>query len=105
MLLKFLETPNKIYSFRIRNQHQLHDKFSENALKNMYSLQESLVIFYPSNVNETQSFIDYLIPQLYVRQRPKCLIINPRNVEYNNEYDIINVLTYAWKKSFLIFQS
>lgn len=96
--------PNKMYTFGVSNQQQLCDNTSVNALKNLYSLQESLVIFYTSDLNEIQSFIDFLVPQLSVRQRPKCLIMySSENFYEKNEIDSIDALKYAWKKKFLDF--
>lgn len=100
----FYETPIKIYSFNINYQNrQIFGNFSENALKNIYSLQESLVIFFTSDLNEIHSFIDFLILQLSVRQRPTCLIIYIKNYTSHYEFDVINILKCAWEKKFLNF--
>lgn len=96
--------PNKIYSFNSNNEQQLlYDNTSKNALKNMYSLQESLIIFYISNSYEVKSFIGFLIPQLSIRQRPKILIIYSSNNESNEELNISYILEYTWKERFLDF--
>lgn len=101
----FLETPNKIYSYDKNNQQQqqLYDSSSVSSLEMIYSLQESLVIFHTNNLNETKSFIDYLIPQLSIRQRPKLLTVCLKNSVLEDEIDTINILKYAWKKNFLDF--
>lgn len=100
----FQEFPIKIYSFGINNQ-QLYDNTSETALANMFTLQESLPVFYISDFREIKLFIDFLIPQLSVRYRPKCLIMySPNDFVFNKvEIDIKNSLKYAWKKRFLDF--
>lgn len=72
-------------------------------MKKKYSLQESLVTFYTSDLNEIKSFIDFLVRQLTVRQRPKCLIVYSRNINYNHRTDLKNILKYAWDKKFLDF--
>lgn len=70
----------------------------------MYALQESLVVLYTSHLNQTELFIDFLIQQLSVRERPKCLIIHSNRLELDdNEVDVLNILMYAWKKHFLDF--
>lgn len=66
----------------------------------MYDLEESLIVFYTSNLNETTQFIDFLITQLSVRKRPKCLIVYP-NVAQNSETSVMHILKFAWKKKFL----
>lgn len=93
------DTPNKIHSFGSKHQ-MLYD---DSSLKNTYYLQESLIIFYTSNLNETKSFIDYLIPQLTVGMRPKCLILHSSNHEESEEIDVAGILKYAWNKKFLDF--
>lgn len=99
----FPEFPNKIYSFSTNNQNLVNHN-DENALKNMYSLQESLIVFYTIKSNEIVPFIDFLVPQLSIRQRPRCLIIFSSNSFSNNdELDIVNASKYAWKKKFLDF--
>lgn len=94
------ECPNKIYSFGENNQ-KLYDNTSKNALANMLALQESLVIFYTRDFDKIKFFIDFLIPQLSARDRPKCLIIYTS--DDFNEIDIIKYLKYAWKRQFLDF--
>lgn len=96
------EIPNEIYSFGMDNKI-LYENSSENVLKNMYSLQESIIILYTSNLEEFKPFVDFLIPKLSVRKRPKCLIAYSRNFQHANEMALIDTLKYAWKKKFLDF--
>lgn len=95
----FQKYPNKVYSFGQKS----HQQFCDNALKNLYSLQESLIVFYTVNSSEIEFFIDYLIPNLSVRQRPKCLIVYSSKNSINDEIVIIDALKYAWAKKFLDF--
>lgn len=94
----FHELPGVTYLFD-KNRQKLYYA-SRKVLKGIYSLQESLIVFYTSDINETESFIDFLIPHLSVRQRPKCLIIY---ISSHFEVSVIDVLKYAWKKKFLDF--
>lgn len=82
------------------NHSSIH-KFRSKNFKNFFTLQESLFIFYPDNLNGIKSFINFLISQLYVRKRPKCLII--LSINNTDEIQVIEVLIYAWKKKFLDF--
>lgn len=103
------ETPNKIYLFDTNeNQNQLYNKSLKSEGKNIYGLQESLVTFYTSNLNETKSFLNFLVLQLSVEKRPKCLITYSLNDsknedKYENQLDMIDILKYAWDKKFLDF--
>lgn len=73
----FGKAPSKIYSFKINNQQlKLHNKSSKGDFKNVFSLHESLVVFYISHVDETTPFIDFLVKQLTGGKRPKCLIVH-----------------------------
>lgn len=103
----FHETPNKICSFNTNIDLNTisYDNASVNALKIMYSLQGSLIVFYTSSLSETKSFIDYLVPQLSVRQRPKCLIVysSSNNFNQDDEVDMICALKCAWETKFLDF--
>lgn len=93
--------PNKIYSFD-KNLQQLHDNYFANALKNTFTLQESLVIFITENLSEVKPFIEFLILQLIVRKRPNCLIIcSTKNCI--NQNDVIDSLKHAWENNFLDF--
>lgn len=96
----FPGTPNKIYLFDVINQLQLYNSFKNN-LKNVYQLQESLVVYYTSNLNETKSFLDYLVPQSSARKRPKCLVVY--SGASNEEIIVIDILKYAWREKFLDF--
>lgn len=96
----FDESPNVMRSFDLINYSNFYNKSSENGLKRMFSLQESLVVFYTSNLDEVKSFIDFLIPQLSVRQRPKCLILYSNN-QGRDEAKVGHILGYAWEKKFL----
>lgn len=100
----FNKFPHKLYFFD-KNITLLYNSSSENIIKGMYSLQESLVIFYTKNMKEVKSFVDYLIPQLTIRKRPKCLIIySSYDLNYkDNETVAVDALKYAWKKKFLDF--
>lgn len=99
----FYDCSRVTYSFRT-NQKIYNNTNFDNAVKIMYSLQGSLVIFHTSNLNEIKSFIDFLIPQLSVRKRPKSLVkYSTENVGCNDEIDIIDFLKYAWDKKFLDF--
>lgn len=62
----FYNFPNKIYSFTLKNK-DIHNISTNVGLKNMYDLEKSLIVFYTSNLNESLSFIDYLVSQLSVR--------------------------------------
>lgn len=97
------EIPSLKYSFGDYTQ-ELYKNSSESA-KIKYALQESLILFYTTEINKTESFIDFSIPYLSVRKRPKCLVIYISNIsDYNNEtVDVTMILKYAWKKKFLDF--
>lgn len=104
----FQEFPKKVYSFGVnnpRNNRQFYDKSSQTALTNMLAIQESLVLLYEINLSEVKSFIDFFVPYLSVRYRPKCLIIlSSYNFESKNqEIYVINALKWAWNKRFLDF--
>lgn len=99
----FNEAPNVIHSYNYLNHQNLYNKSSKNELKSMFSLQESLVIFYTSNLIEVETFIDFLVPQLSVRQRPKCLVVKFCNFEDIKETEINHILKYAWRNKFLDF--
>lgn len=97
------EFPSVIYSFPDdRQKLSFHDK---NLITNVHSLQESLIIFYTSDLDEIRPFIDFLLPKLSVRQRPKCLVIlyMSNSFDDKNAIDVIDALKYAWKKKFLDF--
>lgn len=95
--------PCVIHNFG-ESKSKVWNNSSENALKTMYTLQESLIIFYTSVLNEIKPFVDHLIPQLSVRQRPKCLIIHLSNSSSSSdETDAIDALKNAWGKKFLDF--
>lgn len=99
----FFDHPSVTYSFNV-DQRILDGNHSQNTLNTMYTLQESLVIFHTSNLSETESFLDFLIPQLSVRKRPKCLIMfSINNSGYSSEINVIDALKYAWKNKFLDF--
>lgn len=99
----FGETPNKIYSFKAINQ-QLYDKSSESERKNVYSLQGSLVILHTGHLNKTNLFIHFLVQQLSVGKRPKCLIVYSSDYEERNvEIDTIQIFKYSWGENFLDF--
>lgn len=67
--------------------------------KNVYALQESLVIFRTNDTYEIEIFIDFLMPQLSVGKRPKCLIVcSSSNIKF-----LIKSLKYAWKNKFIDF--
>lgn len=100
--LLFHEFPNAMYSFG--SDHKvLHNKSFKNEIKNMYTLQESLVLFYTNDLNQTNLFIDFLKSQLSVRQRPKCLIVYSNSFKLKHELDVMSTLKNAWKKKFLDF--
>lgn len=94
----FDEAPNEVYSFGPKNQ-KLYDDTFKNTLENIYALQESFIVFYTSSLSETESFIDFLIPHLSVRKRPKCLIV----CENSSEINVSKTLDNAWKNKFLDF--
>lgn len=88
------------YSFNESHQNLLFPR--KNLFKHYYSLQESLIIYRTSNLNQTEAFINFLGPHLTVRQRPKCLIDYSSNVnEEQDREEIIDALKYAWKNKFL----
>lgn len=104
-LKSFIQTPKKIYSININNQHwKLYDETSENSRNYYYSLQESLIIFYSNDLNETSSFVDFLVPKLTARTRPKCLIVYfCEHNESKDETYIVSIFNYAWENKFLDF--
>lgn len=97
----FRETPNKIYSLDFDNLKLYSDV---SVSKNIYSLQESLIVFYTSNFFETDRFINFLVNHLSFEKRPKCLIvysgINEDKVKISA---VTNILKNAWEDSFLDF--
>lgn len=102
-MLLFSEFPSVTYIFDADAQY-LQDYYLKNSLKNMYSLQESLVIFMTSILDEVDVFIDYLMQQLTVRKTPKVLIIFSSNLfKLTNEVNVIKVLKYSWENKFLDF--
>lgn len=98
-ILSFQKFPIIVHSFGVNNS-KLFDIYS---LKNVYSLQESLVLFYTSDLSEAETFLNFLVRQLSVIMRPKRLIVFSRNFEYTSEVDMSTVLKIAWKKKFLNF--
>lgn len=98
----FPEFIHKLYSFNGIDRLDLYDKSTKDGLRNMYYLEKSLIILYTSNLSETKLFVDFLIPQLSVRERPKCLIVYCNFANYN-ENNVMNILKYAWQKKFLHF--
>lgn len=104
-LSPFEHLSNEIHSFDFNNTHQMRssNKSSKYAPKNKYSLQESLIILFTSDLSEIKSFIDFLIPQLSVRQRPKCLIVLLTESDLNKNAYVSHILRYTWKKRFLDF--
>lgn len=90
---------NKIYPFGM-SDHIYHDIPS---LKNVYALQESLIIFYTSDFNEIKKLTSFLTEQLAPQKRPKCLILYSNNFEYFDKTDVVDIMKYAWKNSFLDF--
>lgn len=95
--------PNKIYSFDSHNKNFFH-KLTKNGMKNRYSLQESLVIFFTNKLYESGKFLNFLIPQLSFRKRPKCLILySSNNFNDMDEIHTMSIMKYAWKKKFLDF--
>lgn len=86
----FNEIPNKIYLFD--KNHKRLDYYTRNKIVNSY-LQESLVIFYTSNLMDCKSFIDFLVAHLSVRNRPKCMIYYAmKKFEFNQTNLIISNL-------------
>lgn len=84
------------FSFDINNL-QLNDS----SMKNYDTPQDSsLIIFYTNHLNETESFIDFLVPQLSVRSRPKCLVMS--NI-LSNDASVVSSLKHAWLNKFLDF--
>lgn len=103
-IYSFYKIPYKLFSFD-KNRQKFFHRITENVLKNQSYLQESLIIFYTTNLIEVKSFIDFLMPQLTVRKRPKCLITySSSSCEYEDDkINIISSLKYAWEKKFLDF--
>lgn len=100
----FGNTPNILHSFDDDKYYQeTYDKSSVSGLKSMFSLQESLVVFYTVDLNAVQPFIDFMIPQLSVRQRPKCLVVYFSHFKASDQPKISRILQYAWGKKFLDF--
>lgn len=95
--------PIKIYSFNNYTDQIQHHEISQKSSENMYFTQESMIIFYTNNLNETTLFIDNLIPQLSIKKRPKCLIISLSTYNSNYEISVNYFLRYAWEKKFLDF--
>lgn len=79
----------------------MYDNYSVNELKNIFALQESLIVFQTNDLNEFRSFIDFLIKQLSVRQRPRCLIVHSGELQIRAEIRMTDILKYAWDKKFL----
>lgn len=102
-LLLFNEFPKKIYSFSKKN-YDLSRNYSQHALQNMYSLQDSIVTFSICELREIKPSIDSLSKNLSIRKRPKCLAMYSQSRLINtNEIIIINAIKYVWGKKFLDF--
>lgn len=96
----FKKFPCKIHSFN-KNKKLSNTTLKNISLKNKFSLQESLIMFYTSDLKEIQLFINSLVSQLSIKKRPNCLIIYSKNSI--NEMDVFYNLEYAWGKKFLDF--
>lgn len=95
----YQKSPNILYSFTTKHRKVVN--YLRNEVKDVYHLQNSLIIFYTNNSNDTELFIDYLVKQLSVQTRPKCLIISfDRHEKY---IELEKILKYAWKQKFLDF--
>lgn len=99
----FGETPNVLHSFGTNLAQNIYNQSYQIRLKHMFSLQESLIVFYTTSLSEAKLFIDFLVLQVSVRQRPKCLIVHFSNFEVSNLTKVSHILKYSWKNKFLDF--
>lgn len=97
----FPDVPSVVNSF-YENRECIHS--IQNQEQSIYSSLESIVIFYPNTFNEVELFINFWYLENTVRKTAKCLIIYlSNNFTHKDEIYLINVLKYAWKKTFLDF--
>lgn len=67
------------------------------------SLHKSLIVTCINDLNQAKICINFLVKNIPVYPRPKCLIILYHDQKYNFTCEIMNVLKYAWIHKILDF--